>query len=107
AVPPSDSVAVVGGASWGQPAQDNAAAGAAVAGQRGRSFQPTQPAQPAPAPQTSQPSYTSDNWAQQARELLDLHGLSLPEVSARFGIPSREIARAVVHTTPLVVQHPK
>lgn len=46
-------------------------------------------------------------WPLQARELLDLHGLSLPEVSARLGIPSREIQRAVNTTQPLRLRHAK
>lgn len=46
-------------------------------------------------------------WPLQARELLDLHGLSLPEVSARLGIPSREIQRAVSSTQPLRLRHAK
>lgn len=47
------------------------------------------------------------SWPTQARELLDLHGLSLPEVSARLGIPSRELQRAVSSTQPLRLHHPK
>lgn len=47
------------------------------------------------------------SWPLQARELLDLHGLSLPEVSARLGIPSRELQRAVSSTQPLRLRHPK
>jgi DEAD/DEAH box helicase domain-containing protein len=47
------------------------------------------------------------SWAVQARELLDLHGLSLPEVSARLGIPSRDIQRAVAKTQPLKLRHAK
>ena len=50
---------------------------------------------------------TSTSWAAQARELLDLHGLSLPEVSARLGIPSRDIQRAVAKTKPLRLRHTK
>lgn len=45
-------------------------------------------------------------WAAQARELIDLYGLSLPEVSARLGIPSREIVRAVGEQGPLRLAHP-
>ncbi len=45
-------------------------------------------------------------WPLQARELLDLYGLSLPEVSARLGIPSREIVRAVGEQGPLRLSHP-
>ncbi|MFC4639125.1 DEAD/DEAH box helicase [Deinococcus hohokamensis] len=45
------------------------------------------------------------SWPLQARELLDLHGLSLPEVSARLGIPSRELQRAVTGTQPLRLRH--
>ncbi|WP_424949874.1 DEAD/DEAH box helicase [Deinococcus sp.] len=45
-------------------------------------------------------------WAAQARELIDLYGLSLPEVSARLGIPSREIVRAVGEQGPLRLSHP-
>lgn len=47
------------------------------------------------------------SWPLQARELLDLHGLSLPEVSARLGIPSREIQRVVSTTEPLRLRHAK
>lgn len=47
------------------------------------------------------------SWPLQARELLDLHGLSLPEVSARLGIPSRELQRAVSSTQPLRLHHAK
>ena len=47
------------------------------------------------------------SWPAQARELLDLHGLSLPEVSARLGIPSRELQRVVGGTAPLRLRHPK
>ncbi|MCP2015852.1 DEAD/DEAH box helicase domain-containing protein [Deinococcus sp. HSC-46F16] len=47
------------------------------------------------------------SWPLQARELLDLHGLSLPEVSARLGIPSRELQRAVSTTEPLRLRHVK
>ena len=50
---------------------------------------------------------TNTSWAAQARELLDLHGLSLPEVSARLGIPSRDIQRAVAKTQPLRLRHAK
>ena len=45
-------------------------------------------------------------WPSQARELIDLYGLSLPEVSARLGIPSREIVRAVGEQGPLRLSHP-
>jgi DEAD/DEAH box helicase domain-containing protein len=45
-------------------------------------------------------------WPLQARELIDLYGLSLPEVSARLGIPSREIVRAVGEQGPLRLSHP-
>ncbi len=45
-------------------------------------------------------------WPVQARELIDLYGLSLPEVSARLGIPSREIVRAVGEQGPLRLSHP-
>ncbi len=67
--------------------------------------------QPAPAAEGEAipdvaPALPGD-WAQQARELLDLHGLSLPEVSARLGIPSREIQRAVSATAPLRLSHAK
>ncbi|TSA86680.1 DEAD/DEAH box helicase [Deinococcus detaillensis] len=47
------------------------------------------------------------SWAAQARELLDLQGLSLPEVSARLGIPSREIQKVVAKTKPLRLRHAK
>ncbi|GAA4017616.1 DEAD/DEAH box helicase [Deinococcus rubellus] len=52
-------------------------------------------------------SGSSHSWAAQARELLDLHGLSLPEVSARLSIPSRDIQRAVAKTNPLRLRHAK
>ncbi len=45
-------------------------------------------------------------WPLQARELIDLYGLSLPEVSARLGVPSREIVRAVGEQGPLRLSHP-
>ena len=48
----------------------------------------------------------NDAWPSQARELIDLYGLSLPEVSARLGIPSREIVRAVEEQGPLRLAHP-
>lgn len=69
------------------------------------------PAQPAdeleavPVPDTA--PTLPPAWPLQARELLDLQGLSLPEVSARLGIPSREIQRAVNTTQPLRLHHPK
>ncbi|SEI88708.1 DEAD/DEAH box helicase domain-containing protein [Deinococcus reticulitermitis] len=47
------------------------------------------------------------DWPLQAREWLDLHGLSVPEVSARLGIPSRELQRAVSQTPPLRLSHAK
>lgn len=47
------------------------------------------------------------SWPLQARELLDLQGLSLPEVSARLGIPSRELQRVVSTTEPLRLSHAK
>lgn len=47
-----------------------------------------------------------DAWPLQARELLDLHGLSLTEVSARLGLPSREIQRGLGQHGPLRVLHP-
>ncbi|GGL96088.1 DEAD/DEAH box helicase [Deinococcus aerophilus] len=59
------------------------------------------PALPEPAPDLP------PSWPLQARELLDLYGLSLPEVSARLGIPSRELQRAVSSTQPLRLQHAK
>lgn len=59
----------------------------------------------APLPDTAPPLPAA--WPLQARELLDLHGLSLPEVSARLGIPSRELQRAVSTTDALRVTHPK
>ncbi|UBV42909.1 DEAD/DEAH box helicase [Deinococcus taeanensis] len=58
------------------------------------------------APLPDQPAPPA-SWPLQARELLDLHGLSLPEVSARLGIPSRELQRAVSGTPSLRLLHPK
>ncbi|GGR25849.1 DEAD/DEAH box helicase [Deinococcus ruber] len=46
------------------------------------------------------------NWPLQARELLDLYGLSLTEVSARLGLPSREIQRGMGQHGPLRLLHP-
>ncbi|AAF09654.1 DEAD/DEAH box helicase [Deinococcus radiodurans] len=66
--------------------------------------------QPAPAEAEVIPDVAPalpGDWPQQARELLDLHGLSLPEVSARLGIPSRELQRAVNTTAPLRLAHAK
>lgn len=65
------------------------------------------PGAPTPhAPLPDQPAPPT-GWPLQARELLDLHGLSLPEVSARLGIPSRELQRAVSTTQPLRLRHAK
>ncbi|GHG02574.1 ATP-dependent helicase [Deinococcus piscis] len=61
------------------------------------------PIQPLP----DQPPAPPAGWPLQARELLDLRGLSLPEVSARLSIPSREIQRAVASTSPLRLHHAK
>lgn len=58
-------------------------------------------------PPPDQPPAQAPDWPLQARELLDLRGLSLPEVSARLGVPSREIQRAVAATPPLRLLHPK
>ncbi|AIZ46207.1 ATP-dependent helicase [Deinococcus radiopugnans] len=66
--------------------------------------------QAAPESETAEPEPVPDlapSWPLQARELLDLHGLSLPEVSARLGIPSRELQRAVSSTQPLRLHHAK
>ncbi|GMA15951.1 DEAD/DEAH box helicase [Deinococcus metallilatus] len=68
--------------------------------------------QPAPQPEPDaatlpEPPVLPASWPLQARELLDLHGLSLPEVSARLGIPSRELQRAVSTTEPLRLRHAK
>lgn len=60
-----------------------------------------------PAVSEAAPDSEALPWALQARELLDLHGLSLPEVSARLGIPSRDIQRAVGKTGALRLYHPK
>ena len=71
---------------------------------------PTRPvhaAQPSPEPLPDQPPAPPAGWPLQARELLDLRGLSLPEVSARLSIPSREIQRAVASTQPLRLHHAK
>lgn len=46
-------------------------------------------------------------WPLEARKLLDMDGLSLPEVSARLGIPSREIQKTVNVTKPLRLAHVK
>ncbi|GGJ88014.1 DEAD/DEAH box helicase [Deinococcus aquiradiocola] len=52
------------------------------------------------------PPVPDSDWPLQAREWLDLYGLSLPEVSARLGIPSREIQRAVSSLGPMRLHHP-
>ena len=64
-----------------------------AAGEEGAAAQPPPPPLP-------------HNWPLQARELLDLYGLSLTEVSARLGIPSREIQRGLGQHGPLRVLHP-
>ena len=61
------------------------------------------PSSPSSVPRSAPPA----NWPQQARELLDLRGLSLPEVSARLGVPSREIQRALASVPPLQLLHPR
>ncbi|WP_034387889.1 DEAD/DEAH box helicase [Deinococcus sp. YIM 77859] len=66
------------------------------------SASPPEPEAPLPERPALPPS-----WPLQARELLDLYGLSLPEVSARLGIPSRELQRAVSTTGPLRLRHAK
>ncbi len=63
-----------------------------------------QPAEELPTQPAAEPSLS---WALQARELIDLHGLSLPEASARLSIPSRDIQRALGRTGPLRLHHPK
>ncbi|RTR30299.1 DEAD/DEAH box helicase [Deinococcus radiophilus] len=66
------------------------------------------PARPFSIPPPADVPQPPADWPSQARELLDLRGLSLPEVSARLGIPSREIGRAVAtSTSPLRLAHPK
>ncbi|MGI8748116.1 MAG: DEAD/DEAH box helicase, partial [Deinococcus sp.] len=57
-------------------------------------------------PRLGQNSAAGDAWPLQARELLDLHGLSRTEVSARLGLPSREIQRGLGQHGPLRVLHP-
>ena len=44
-------------------------------------------------------------WLAQARELVELRGLSLTEVSAKLGLPSRELGRALSGSKPLRVRH--
>jgi len=46
-------------------------------------------------------------WPLRARELLELHGLPLAEVSARLGISSRKVQREVDSSGALRVRHPK
>lgn len=60
----------------------------------------------AEVPEPARPELPA-SWPLQARELLDLYGLSVPEVSARLGIPSRELQRVMGNTKPLRLRHPK
>jgi DEAD/DEAH box helicase domain-containing protein len=48
-----------------------------------------------------------DDWVAAARALLELHGLTMTEVSSKLGVPSRELQRALVNTSPLRVRHAK
>ena len=57
---------------------------------------------PPPAPEVTPPA----DWALEAQSLLDLYGLALPEVSAKLGVPSRELQRAVAALPPLRLSHP-
>lgn len=61
--------------------------------------------QPSNAPEEAKPRALS--LALQARELLDLRGLSITEVSSRLGVPSRDIPRLAGQAGPLQLQHPK
>lgn len=58
-------------------------------------------------PIPNQPPSLPQTWPVEARKLLDMYGLSLPEVSARLGIPSRQIQKAVNTTKPLRIAHVK
>lgn len=46
-------------------------------------------------------------WQLQARKLFDIDGLNFTEISARLGVPSREIQRAISVMGPLRLRHPK
>jgi len=47
------------------------------------------------------------DWFSQAREMLELRGLSLTEVSAKLGVPSRDLGRRLANSSPLRVTHEK
>ncbi|PYE48709.1 DEAD/DEAH box helicase domain-containing protein [Deinococcus yavapaiensis KR-236] len=55
----------------------------------------------------SDPPARLEDWFAQARELLELRGLSLTEVSAKVGVPSRELGRRLASSPPLRVTHEK
>ncbi|MFC4454592.1 DEAD/DEAH box helicase [Deinococcus sonorensis] len=59
-----------------------------------------------PLPDATARPALDPQWPEQAREWLDLYGLSATEVSARLGIPSREIQREVGRLGPLRLRHP-
>ncbi|WP_027483862.1 DEAD/DEAH box helicase [Deinococcus pimensis] len=61
---------------------------------------------PAP-PEGAAPTARPDDWLSSARVLLELHGLSLTEVSAKLGVPSRDLQRALGAATPLKLRHAK
>ncbi|AFZ66425.1 DEAD/DEAH box helicase [Deinococcus peraridilitoris] len=48
-----------------------------------------------------------EDWRAQARELLELRGLSLTEVSAQLGVPSRDLAALLSGSGPLRIRHAK
>ncbi|MBB6100112.1 DEAD/DEAH box helicase domain-containing protein [Deinobacterium chartae] len=58
-------------------------------------------------PAAAEPVPSELDWRLQARELLELRGLSLLEVSRRLGRPGREIEAALRGLPPLEVFHPR
>lgn len=67
-------------------------------------------ATPASAPENTsiaaaEAAYGGERWPLLARELLDLHGYGLTEISARLGLRGREVQAALAKTAPVRVRH--